>query len=201
MKIGILGNGNVGTRLSALFTQAGHSVVVGTRDGSFGAAAEHGEVVILAVPFKALDEVVVGLASTLVGKVVVDATNPLNEDWSPHIPEGAPSGAEWVQQRLPEARVVKAFNTIFADSMRRRAADSGQPGTTGFLCGDDAAARASVHTLLSDAGFLPVDAGPLLAARYLEAMAHLNIQLAVGMKGGTEAVFHYHRPTDFVAAS
>ena len=202
MKIGIIGNGNVGGNLAQLFTRAGHEVVAAGRAGGieFSDAAAHGDVVILAIPFVAVADTLPGLQHALAGKIVVDATNPLGEDWSPLALPGGESAAETIQRALPNSRVVKAFNTIFADAMqgRERTADS-QP-TTAFLCGDDSAARDAVASLASDLDWDPVDAGPLLCARYLEGMAHLNIQLAVSMGRGTQSMFGYHRPTDFAGA-
>lgn len=205
MKIAILGNGNVGRRLGALFTTAGHEVVFAVR-GAIGAVAVGGpsqatpgdaaaaaELLVLALPFLACEEALPPLRAALQGKIVVDATNPLQADWSP-LPLGADtSGAERIAALVPGARVVKAFNTIFADVMTREGLVRGGGRVTAFLCGDDDDARARVAALAEQAGCAPVDAGPLRCARYLEAMAHLNIQLAVGMGGGTGAAFLYDR--------
>lgn len=198
MNVGILGNGNVGSRIAALLRDSGHSVLAsghapGPGEPSFADAASHGSVVILAIPYIAVHGTLPSVASALDGKVVIDATNPLHADWSPlELPDGRSAG-ETIQELLPNSKVVKAFNTIFADVMRTRAHAGGVPRTTAFYCGDDPSARKTVGELLADIDFDPCDAGPLRAARYLEAMAHLNIQLAVGMEGGTNALFHYHR--------
>lgn len=198
-KIGIIGNGSVGTRLAALMREAGHDVVVGQRTASeaepgYEDAARHGQIVVLAIPFVATADVLAPLRSTLGGKIVIDATNPLAADWSPMRLGEDNSGGEETQRRLPDAHVVKAFNTIFADAMYTRPDTSRAAQTAGFLCGDNAEARATVADMIASIGFAPIDTGPLRCARYLEAMAHLNIQIAVGMKGGTGAVFGYHTP-------
>ena len=94
---------------------------------------------------------------------------------------------------LPAARVVKAFNTIFADVRQpERILRDGQ-WITAFFCGDDDAAKAEVIELIPGCGFAPLDCGPLRVARFLEAMARLNIRIAVGQGGGTNAAFLYHQ--------
>lgn len=205
MKIGIIGSGNVARKIAALCARAGHQVRLSQRQGSEGAsqeemapgtfaqAAEHGEVVILAIPYSACESVLPTIRGPLGDKIVIDASNPLGPDWSP-LPLGPDNSAgEAIARLLPESRVVKAFNTVFADSMTVAGLQRGAMRAAGFLCGDVAEANARVAELLDSLGFAPIDAGPMLAARYLEAMAHLNIQLAVGMGGGTNAVFLYDR--------
>ena len=97
------------------------------------------------------------------------------------------SGAEELQKKLPRARVVKAFNTVFAQHM-----DTGRIGDqrlSAFVAGDDAQAKATVLALAEDIGFDPVDAGPLRNARLLEPMALLNIQLGYVQKLGPKIGF------------
>jgi 8-hydroxy-5-deazaflavin:NADPH oxidoreductase len=202
MKIGILGAGNVARQLAALFTAAGDEVLLSEREpraangseystGTFAEATAFGEIVIVAIPFSAAGEVLSAARENLRGKIVIDATNPLGADWSP-IFLGEDSAGEQTARLLPEAKVVKAFNTIFADVMRRAADFKGQK-ITAFYCGDDPAANRAVGRLLEKIGFEPLETGGLKNARYLEAMAHLNIQIAVGMNGGTDAAFKYLR--------
>ncbi|NJO01815.1 MAG: hypothetical protein HC880_09110 [Bacteroidia bacterium] len=88
---------------------------------------------------------------------------------------------------------MKAFNTIFADIMEKDKLRFGSLILSAFYCGNDVEARQIVGRLAEEAGFNPVDAGELKNARYLEGMAHLNIQLAVTMQGGTDAGFGYFR--------
>ncbi|HEX5748820.1 MAG TPA: NAD(P)-binding domain-containing protein [Archangium sp.] len=192
MKIGILGSGNVAKKTAALFIRAGHGVLLGER-GTFSQAAEYGEAVLIALPYLACKEVLPALRPALAGKIVIDATNPLNPDWSPVLLGEENSAGEEIARLLPESRVVKAFNTVFADSMFPEKLNRGGLPAAGFLCGNSADANTTVARLLQELGFAPIDAGPLRCARYLEAMAHLNIQLAVGMSGGTDAVFLYHQ--------
>jgi predicted dinucleotide-binding enzyme len=196
MDIAVIGAGNVGKALTGSITRAGHSVTISSAGGDsakaaadqFGAraassnreAAEGAGLVILAVPYSALDDVLADLGSALEGKVLVDATNPIKPDYSGLATNGT-SGAETVQSKAPGARVVKAFNTAFAS----RQADpriAGGLRADGYVAADDAEAKQTVLELLEDIGFNPVDAGGLAAARYLEGMAWLNIsmQLANG---------------------
>ncbi len=182
MKIGILGDGNVGGALARGLTRAGHQVkAVGRDRAAMREAASWGDVVLLAVPFGALDDVVREAGDALAGKTVVDVTNALDARMNLAVGHTT-SGAEELQKKLPEARVVKAFNTVFAQHM-----DSGRLGgkpLSAFVAADDDAAKASVLSLAREIGFDPVDAGPLRSARLLEPMALLNIQLAYVLKMG-----------------
>ena len=191
MNIAIIGAGNVGKALTGSAIRAGHSVTVSSKNGesarqlaeetgaraaaSDREAAEAADVVILAVPYGAVDEVLGDVGAALAGKVLIDATNPIKADYSGLATEGT-SGAEEIQAKAPGARVVKAFNTAFA----ARQADPKVAGglrVDGFVAADDADAKATVLGLVEAIGFNPVDAGGLAMARYLEGMAWLNITL------------------------
>jgi predicted dinucleotide-binding enzyme len=201
MHIGFIGSGKVAQALGKLLLAAGQEVSFGTRAATAALDARtvsleqatEAEVVILAVPFLATRDVLPRLVKRLEGKVVIDATNPVNADWSPMLLGQESSGGEEVARALPGARVVKAFNTIFADVMRedRLIREGGR--VTCFVATDDAAAGQVALGLASTAGFSARLVGGLHVARQLEAMAHLNIQMAVGMKGGTNAAFLYHQ--------
>lgn len=167
MKVGILGGGNVGSGLAGFWTRAGHDVRVSTRD-TLRETAEHGEVVVLAVPAAAIVDVLEAAAPALAGKVLVDATNDLRPE-----PGG---GAVEIARRVPVARVVKAFNTAFAGLYDALARAETPPSLV--FCGDDGEAKAAVAALIRDAGFDPVDAGPLERAPDVEAFARLVIRLA-----------------------
>ncbi|MEO1324800.1 MAG: NAD(P)-binding domain-containing protein [Pseudomonadota bacterium] len=198
MEIGILGAGSVGRALASLVRKAGHKPLISERNPSgdtvgFEDAAQSGEMVIIAVPYSATEALLPPLASCLAGKPVVDATNPLNDDWSPRILGAETSAAEEIAKLLPNAYVVKAFNTVFADIMTpEKLTRLGAP-VTGFVASDHDSARARVADLVKHMGLAPVETGPLSTARYLEAMAHLNIAIAVGQSGGTDAAFLYHQ--------
>jgi NADPH-dependent F420 reductase len=192
MKIAVIGAGNVGKALSGSFVRAGHDVTISSQhpDNARAAAAESGakaaatnaeaipdaDVVVLAVPYGVLAEVVDELGDALNGKVVVDVTNPLRPDYQGLAVEGT-SAAEQVRARVKGAKVVKAFNTALA----ARQADPVVDGTAldGYVAGDDEQAKATVLELARSIGFHPIDAGPLELARALEAMALLNIMLQI----------------------
>ena len=186
-KIAILGKGNVGSSLArGLSRSYSHVQTVGNDKAAQRQAATQAEVIILAVPFGALDEVTKNLGTALDGKVVVDATNALDANMALALGYTT-SGAEELQKKLPRARIVKAFNTVFAQHM-----DSGKVGATPIttlVSGDDTAAKQIVATLGKDLGFETVDAGPLKNARLLEPLGYLNIQLGYVLGLGTQIGF------------
>jgi predicted dinucleotide-binding enzyme len=137
-------------------------------------AVKTADAVVLAVPFGAVSGIAADIANDIADKIVIDVTNPLKDDYSGLVAEGT-SGAELVQQQLPTARVVKAFNTVLAANQDTAEIDGVQ--LDGFVAGDDADAKKQVSYLLEEIGFRAIDVGPLAAARYLEAMAFLNISL------------------------
>lgn len=203
MKIGIIGGGKVGTALARLAATAGHDVRIGVqRDTasddttavqvSVEEAAGFGEIVVLAIPFAACAQALPPLAGALTGRIVVDATNPVAADWSPlRLGEGNSAALE-IARLLPDARVVKAFNTVFADIMTpARLLRDGNAKTTAFIASDDDEAAIRVAELAASMGFAPQRAGALGNAALLEAMAHLNIAIALA-GGGTDAAFVYH---------
>jgi hypothetical protein len=175
MKIAIIGKGNVGSSLEAGLGRAGHEVrAVGRESGAVREAGEFAELVILAVPFGQIDDAVQELASSVAGKVVIDATNALTPQMELAL-GFTTSGAEELQRKLPQARVVKAFNTSFAAVMSTGQINGEK--LAGLVAGDDADATAQVLGLVQQLGFDAVDAGPLASARLLEPLALLNIKL------------------------
>ena len=190
MNIAIIGAGKLGSALATSAVGLGHSVTVssastdtaarlaeetGARAAASNRAAVDGaDLVVLAVPYTAMPDVLDDVGPALAGKMAVDATNPLTPDYSALAVEGT-SGAEEIQARLPRARVVKAFNTQFA----ARQADPKIAGlhVDGYVAADDEEAKAVVLDLVRAMGFHPIDAGQLTMARALEAMAFLNISL------------------------
>jgi NADPH-dependent F420 reductase len=189
MNVAMIGNGNVGRPLGALFEQAGHTVVYGART-KVRAALDGAELVVLAVPFASALALADDpeLRARLAGKIVVDATNPLSADMMSLTVGHTTSAAEEIARRVPEARVVKAFNTVFAGMMQRRV--ERQPASpTVLVASDHADATQVVIGLAEDFGFAAVDAGPLRNARYIEPMAGLLIQLAYVQKMGGEIGF------------
>lgn len=203
MKIAFIGGGAIAKAIGSLVKTAGHDVVLGVRAPSkktdeaglkYGTIEESitdADVVLIAVPYYVIDDVLPQFADALAGKLVVDATNPVATDWTPILTGEEFSGAEHIAEILSKSRVVKAFNTIFADILQQDRLDRSGRKITLFVAGDDAAAKQTVMKLGSEIGLEPLNAGPLKSARYLEAMAHLNIELAVGQGGGTNAAFIY----------
>ncbi len=190
MNITIIGAGNVGSAVATGALTAGHAVIVTSADAEevqataantgaqastdLPAAVAQADIVVLAVPYGVLPDVAAQISASARGKVVIDATNPINADFS-GLAVTDRSGAEERQALLPGASVVKAFNTIFAANQATGNVDGVQ--LDGFYAADDAQAKATVAELLTGFGFRPVDAGPLAAARALEHMAFLNISL------------------------
>jgi predicted dinucleotide-binding enzyme len=187
LKVGIIGAGNVGSALARGIKSVGHEVkAVGSNAPAVRETVAWADLVILAVPFGAIDDVVKTAGDAFVGKTVVDVTNVL--DASMNLAVGhTTSGAEELQKKLPKSRVVKALNTVFAQHM-----DTGHLGNqqlTAFVAGDDAAAKAAVLELTREIGFDAVDAGPLRNARLLEPLACLNIHLGYVLKMGPQIGF------------
>ena len=189
MKVAIIGTGNMGAGLAATLAVAGHEVSIGARDlvkaaaladkighgavgGGIAAAAKLADVVILALPFGAAPDAV-KQGEGLAGKVLIDISNPISPDYKELVIGHTTSAAEEIQKLAPQAQVVKAFNTIFAQLL----APESRAGKTlqTFVAGDDAAAKASVSALAKSAGFEAVDAGPLTNSRYLEPIGEMNI--------------------------
>lgn len=204
MNIGILGAGNVGGALGTRWARAGHQVAFGVRDpnssdaraliekaGSGRAttipeAATFGDVLLLSTPWPVTQQVVESLGD-LSGKVLIDATNPLAPDLSTLTLGTTTSAGEQVAQWARGARVVKAFNSVGFNIMENPAFGPDRPVM--FYCGDDAAAKKSVHSLAEELGFNPRDAGPLTRARLIEPFALLWITLAYPQGYGREIAF------------
>ena len=199
MKVGIIGTGHMGSGLARHLSGAGHDVFVGSRDeargqsvgadagasgGSYTKAADHGEVVILAVPYWGIDESLRD-AGDLSGMVLIDVTNPYKDDTysEMHQFQGT-SGAEETAKKT-SASVVKCWNHVFAQIVNSSPDFKGQPATV-FYCGDDEGAKKKTGALARDIGYEPVDAGPLSSARFIEALAGLVITLGYGVGMGTD---------------
>lgn len=197
MKVAIIGAGNVGKALGTSIAKGGHEVVFASRGDSARTAAKEigpkasaagvvdaasdSEIVILAIPYTAAEEVASEIAKAVAGKIVIDATNPLAPDMSGLATETGTSAAENVAGWLPGATVVKAFNTLFASVQGNPKIHSEQ--LDALFATDDEAARETVAALVEAMGFRPVWVGGLSRARQLEAMAFLNIALQVATGG------------------
>jgi len=194
MRIGILGTGDVGRALGRGFAMLGHEVKMGSRDannekakawasevgklastGTFSDAAEFAEMAVLATLWSGTENVLRSAgAQRLAGKVLIDATNPLV--FAPGAPPAlalghTDSGGEQVQRWVPEARVVKAFNTVGHAHMVKPQFPGGPPDM--FICGNDVAAKASVTSILAGFGWNTIDIGGIDGSRLLEPMCVL----------------------------
>jgi predicted dinucleotide-binding enzyme len=193
----ILGLGNMGKGLAKRLAANGN-LVLGTRDvaaaeafastlpggvtvTSFADAIARADVVILALPYGAALEIAANPA--LAGKVVVDISNPVKPDFSGLALGHTTSAAEEIQKVAPKAKVVKAFNTIFAGVF------DAPPATLKtvpvFVAGDDAAAVDAVAALAETAGFAVERVGGLDGARLVEPIGMLNIRFGYGLGRGT----------------
>ncbi len=202
MQIGIIGSGNIGSGLGKIWARKGHRVVFSySRDqqklkglaetvpnadaGSVLDAVARSEILLLSVRWESVKEVL-KQTGDLRGKIVIDCINPLKPDLSGLAVGHTTSAAEELARMLPRARVVKAFNTVFAEVYHSVTRLYGSRIASMFFCGDDHDAKTAVARLINDTGFESIDAGPLVSARYLEPLAMLMIQLGYGQKMGTE---------------
>lgn len=197
MKVTLIGSGNMGAGLAQQITKAGHTLVISSRNTAKGQelaratgatykssnAAEGADVVIVATGY---GDAVAALRTVgdLAGKVVVDITNPMTADYSGLTVGHDSSAAEEIQKAFPAARVVKAFNTVFAQILAAGPVLAGETVPV-YFAGDDAAAKQTVKALVDSTGFTAVDAGGLKNARYLEPLAGLNIYFGYGAGKGT----------------
>lgn len=183
-KVAIIGRGNVGTALAQGVSRIGHDVKSTGKDpDQIRQITAWGDIIVLAVPFTAIDDVIHKMGDAVVDKVVVDVTNALTPDYQLAL-GCTTSGAEELQRKLPSARVVKAFNTVFAHNQSTgRVKDE---AITLFVAGDDQEAKEQTLTLGRHIGFDAVDAGPLMNARWLETLGYFQIQLGYTLGMGTD---------------
>ncbi|HWJ67182.1 MAG TPA: NADPH-dependent F420 reductase [Nocardioides sp.] len=177
--ISIIGTGNMGQAIAAVAGRGGHSVQLLGREDA--ATAATGEVVVLAVPYPAVEDVIAQRGASLAGKIVVDITNPVNFETfdSLTVPADSSATAE-IAAALPESRVVKAFNTTFAATLAEGTV--GELPTTVLVAGDDAEAKSALADVVTSGGLQAIDAGSLARTRELEALGFLQITLAAGEK-------------------
>lgn len=194
MKIALLGGGNVGGALGTAWSRHGHEVYFGVRDpdaadmqktlaacgngaraGALSEAAAFGEIIVVALPWSAVEETLSRI--DLAGKIVIDCTNP---------PPGT-AGAEVIAKQFPGAKVAKCFNNTGANNMANPRYGDGAAAM--FACSDHAGAKATAMQLASDAGFEVFDLGPLANASLMESFARLWIWLA--SRGGLGSEFAF----------
>jgi 8-hydroxy-5-deazaflavin:NADPH oxidoreductase len=191
MEITIIGTGNMARGIATRALAGGQSItLLGTETAKAQALADElsgdvragqagdplaGSVVVLAVWYAAVDDILGRYSDQLEGKVVVDITNPIDVDAFEPLELEAGSAAQEIAAKAPGARVVKAFNTTFAGTLAEGRV-AGQPLDV-FIAGDDEDAREIVSRIVTDAGLRPVDAGPLARAHELEALGFLHMAL------------------------
>lgn len=173
--VSIIGTGNMGQAIARVVTAGGNAVEhLGPEDAE---RVPGGDVVVLAVPYPAVSDVLAAHAEHLTGKVVVDITNPLDFQTfdSLTVPADSSAAAE-IAAAVPGARVLKAFNTTFAATLATGTV--GDDSTTVLIAGDDTEAKDLLAAVVTAGGLRAVDAGPLRRARELEALGFLQITLA-----------------------
>jgi NADPH-dependent F420 reductase len=175
----IIGNGNMGQAIAAVAGRGGHNVQLLGQD--YASTEVNGDIVVLAVPYPAVADVIAQRGASLAGKIVVDITNPLNFETfdSLTVPSDSSATAE-IAAALPQSRVLKAFNTTFAHTLA--AGTVGPLTTTVQIAGDDLDAKTTLAGVIRSGGLHAVDAGSLARARELEALGFLQITLAANEK-------------------
>ena len=171
----IFGTGTMGQAIAGVLARGGATVQhIGSSDTE---ASVSGDLVVLAVPYASLATIAATYGDRLAGKVVVDITNPVNFETfdSLVVPEGSSAAAK-LQAALPEARVLKAFNTNFAATVA--SGTIGGETTTVLVAGDDAEAKAALVAAVEAGGLAALDAGSLARAHELEALGFLQLTLA-----------------------
>lgn len=177
MKIGVIGAGGIGGTVSTLWAKAGHEVFFSSRHpeeladlvaiagsntqaGTVDKAAAFAEVIFLAVYYETTDDAI-SAARSLDGKIIIDATNPYTRhpDGKPIGPIPDVSSALELAQKIPHAKVVKAYNTLATEIFANEHHHTDPYAL--FYCGDDAAAKAIVAQLIADSGFVAIDTGGL----------------------------------------
>jgi len=213
MRIGILGSGDVGKALARGFVSRGHTVTIASREpekladfvqhehrdklhaATFEETAREGELLVLSTAFTVAKEAI-DLAGTenFAGKVLIDVTNPLKFEQGKPLAlsvSGNDSAGESVQRWLPNAKVVKAFNTVGHAHFVDPKFPNGPP--TMFVAGDDDKAKNTVEQIAESFGWHVVDAGTIEASRYLEAMAMLWISYTIRTGNAQHAFKWLHK--------
>jgi predicted dinucleotide-binding enzyme len=209
MRIGILGSGLMGAKLGTILARAGHDVIFSyshsdekltrlareaggnTRAGTPAEAARGSDVLLLAVHWSRVDDVI-KQAGDFLGKVIVTCSLPMNADDTELVVAHTSSGAEALAEKIPNAPVVSAFGTVPSEVLfdvfdTKR--ETSHPSLV--YCGDDASAKEIAATLIRDVGFDPVDVGPLRIARYMEPFTMLMAQIAYEGEGGPEVAYRF----------
>jgi 8-hydroxy-5-deazaflavin:NADPH oxidoreductase len=177
--VSIIGIGNMGQAIAAIVTKGGNTVELFGRDDVDKPVT--GGVVVLAVYYGSVAEVLAQRGDQLAGKIVVDITNPVNvETFDSLVVPADGSAAAEIAAALPQSRVLKAFNTTFAATLG--SGTVGEQPTTVLIAGDDADAKSLLAGIVTAGGLRATDTGSLRRARELEALGFLQITLAAGEK-------------------
>lgn len=200
MRITVIGAGNMGSAFVKQLTRAGHQVNVTSRDGTkaeqaaaanpgaiavaSAGAAVRADAIVLATSYDDAADALRAVGG-LDGAVVIDITNPLSADYMSLTIGHDTSAAEEIAKAVPEAEIVKAFNTVFAQVLADGADFGDGRKVTVFVASDSAKAKQTARELAESMGFETIDAGGLKNARYLEPLAGLNIYLGYGAGLGT----------------
>ena len=200
MEITIIGTGNMARGIATRALAGGNTVtLLGTEEANSQALAGElsgdvrtgsvgdpisGDVVVLAVWYQAVDDVLGRYGDQLAGKTVIDITNPVDLETYAPLTLKAGSAAQEIAAKAPGAKVVKAFNTTFAGSLAEGHVAGGPLDV--FVASDDEDAKAEVRELAESAGLRVFDAGPLAIARQLEGAGYLHMAIQPGL-GGTYA--------------
>ncbi len=211
MRVGVLGSGQMGSKLGAIWARAGHEVTFSyarsrkklerlareaggdARAGTPREAADGADAILLAVHWSRLDDVL-GQAGDLAGKVLLTCSLPMDADNEELVVAHTSSGAEELARRAHGALVVAAFNTVPSEAfLGVFAAREAEPRPSLLFCGDDRGAKKVAAGLIRDVGYEPVDAGALRMSRYLEPFAMVVAHIAYEGKGGPEVVYRFER--------
>lgn len=221
MRIGIIGTGNMGRALGLRWAELGHEVLFGSRDaskaervaasakggvaraGDFDAAAAFGEVVLYTIR-SALPKAILRSPRALAGKVVIDCNNsailgleaPDAERAGIHFATPTPSLAERLAADIPEAHVVKAFNTMSSKVIELPREQLGPRGVSVFLCSDDPKSKSIVAALAEELGFVAVDSGELERSGLVESVADFIRFQIVAMGTGPFATISVQRGSE-----
>lgn len=184
MKITIFGHGH-------LATAVGKNLVLGDNEVTYlthEIGQVLGEVVVLAVPYAAIDDIIGRYQKQLAGKIVIDASNPINfQTWQPLVPAHS-SSAEVLAQKLPKSTILKAFNTTTAISLTNGKLSNGQPAQV-LVAGDDDSAKQAFTDLLTASPLRVIDVGSLNRAHELESLGLLELSMAFSKKLPTDGGF------------
>ena len=201
MKIAIIGTGNMGSALAKRLIAAGHEVVLTARNldkahklaralgeraraTSIEEVASGADLVIAATPFTEQATALRSI-SRIAGMPVIEISNPVTPDFTDLAVGHTTSAAEEIAKSVPSAKIVKAFNTVFAQVLAEGGDFGGGRRVPVFFAGDDDDAKRKVQTVIDSIGFEAIDAGPLENARYLEPIGMMNIYLGYKAKLGT----------------